>query len=743
MLAPIPGRGCASTLHHAPGHVVNSNVLVPCAWLCISVRQVERRCGIAWGRERGSMGDHRVYRDYNYELGQQLLALRTRVTLTQSALAEQLGVHRRSVQNWETGISYPRAELLQRLIAVFLRQRAFTPGNERAEAQALWQQASQDAPHPLPAFDEVWFDQTFKRLSVEATKRSDSQVIEQRDAQTLKRSNAQTLIDWSEAIDVPTLYGRESELSTLQRWVVDEHCRVIAVLGLGGIGKSSLAITLAHQVLAQFDVVVFRSLRNGPPLTELLDQTIRAVSEQQVAPPEQLGDKIARLIQLLRERRCLLILDNFESLMQPGAPTGTYRTGYAEYGELLRALSEREHQSCLLLTSREKPAELGAHEGRTTPVRTLPLTGLDHRACQRILEARDITATSTSVSALAQLYGGNPLALQLISEPIHDLFGGDVAAFLALGDAFFNGVGHLLAQQFGRSTPLEQAILYWLAIERELVPLSALLANLVEAVPLREALVALESLRHRMLIERAAERPAFTLQPVILEFLTDQLVEAVQHELVDGQPQLVRSHALVQATAKDYVRRSQEQLIARPLLERLVGASGDADELEHQLLLRLAFWRAQPRSEQGYGPGNVINLLRLLRGELRGLDLSRLAIRQAYLAEVDAQDARLIDAEVADTVLAEAFHFPGSVALSGDGALLAAGTSTGQVGRWRVGDRARVGAVSGHAGAIRGVALSADGQLVASGGLDGTVRLWEAGSGARRATVQGHVGHVW
>src|SRR5262249_62041961 len=142
------------------------------------------------------------------------------------------------------------------------------------------------------------------------------------------------------------------------------------------------------------------------------------------------------------------------------------------------------------------------------------------------------------------------------------------------------------------------------------------------------------------------------------------------------------SHALVQATANEYVRHSQERLIATPLLERLVGASGDAEGLEKRLLLLLASWRERPRNEQGYGPGNVINLLRLLRGELRGLDLARLAIRQAYLAEVDAQDARLVDAELADTVLADAFHFPVSVALSGDGALLAAGTSTGQVGLW-------------------------------------------------------------
>jgi WD40 repeat protein/class 3 adenylate cyclase len=556
-------------------------------------------------------------------------------------------------------------------------------------------------------------------------------------------SGQRSVVDWGEAIAVPTLYGRERELGTLQRWVVDERCRVVALLGLGGIGKSSLAITLAHQVLAQFDAVLFRSLRNGPPLADVLDQTIRAVSDQQATPPEQLPDKIARLVQLLRERRCLLILDNFESILEPDALSGTYRSGYNDYGALILALSEREHQSCLLLTSREKPSELGLHEGRSAPVRALQLAGLEDYACQLILEAKDISGAAPTVSALARLYGGNPLALQLISEPIHELFGGDVGAFLATGDAFFNGVGQLLAQQFGRSTPLEQAILYWLAIEREPVPLSALLANLDQAVPQREVLVALESLRHRMLIERAATKPAFTLQPVILEYVSDQLVEAVHHELVAGSPQLLCSHALIQATAKDYVRHTQERLIARPLLERLLRAYDHVDALERQMLILLASWREQSSREQGYGPGNIINLLRLLRGDLRGLDLARLAIRQAYLAEVDAQDVRLVGAQLANTVLAEAFHFPSSVVLSGDGALLAAGTSTGEVCLWRVVDRTSLWAVQGHTGGAWSVALSSDGQLAASGGGDGMVRLWEADSGRLVATLQGHSGAVW
>jgi len=65
-----------------------------------------------------------------------------------------------------------------------------------------------------------------------------------------------------------------------------------------------------------------------------------------------------------------------------------------------------------------------------------------------------------------------------------------------------------------------------------------------------------------------------------------------------------------------------------------------------------------------------VNLLRLLRGDLRGLDLSRLAIRHAYLQGVDAQDASLAGAQLAQAVLAEAFAYPTAVALSADGAFV-------------------------------------------------------------------------
>jgi hypothetical protein len=191
--------------------------------------------------------------------------------------------------------------------------------------------------------------------------------------------------------------------------------------------------------------------------------------------------------------------------------------------------------------------------------------------------------------------------------------------------------------------------------------------------------------------------------------------------------------------ARDYVRRSQERLIAAPLLEQLMATYGGAKRVESRLRHLLGAWQGRPAAEQGYGPGNVVNLLRLLRGDLRGLDLSRLAIRQAYLQETEAQDVTLTGARLSQSVLAEAFGQIFSVALSPDSALLAAGASGGEVCLWRVADRTPILSVRGHAGITYAVALSADGRRLASGGGDGVVKLWDAGSGACPVTMPGHI----
>src|SRR5262245_4466207 len=104
-----------------------------------------------------TMGRHRPYQPRYYTVGQTLLTLRTRTKLTQAELATLVGVNRRSIQHWENGEAYPKEDGLQRLIAVFLAQGVFTPGQEQVEAAQLWEQISAAAPRHLALFDAAWF----------------------------------------------------------------------------------------------------------------------------------------------------------------------------------------------------------------------------------------------------------------------------------------------------------------------------------------------------------------------------------------------------------------------------------------------------------------------------------------------------------------------------------------------------------------------------------------------------------
>ncbi len=616
------------------------------------------------------------YRERDYAFGQAMLTLRTNLGLTQAGLADRLGVSRRAVAEWEAGSAYPKAERLKEFLALCVQHQAFPAGREAEEIRMLWKAA-----HQKVLLDELWLQMLLGAHRPQLAPVAPPPVEQTRATdQARPRPELWPRVDWGEALSVPSFYGRKPELAQLTGWVAQERCRVVSVLGLGGIGKSALAVSLMHQVAPHFEVVIWRSLRDAPSCEVLLDDCLQVLAPQPPREgPSSLERRLGLLLEYLRERRVLQVLDNLEVLLEEGEGTGRMRAGYEDYARLLRQVAQTEHQSCLLLTSREKPRDLVALEGSRTPVRSLRLSGLDALASAQLLLEKDVAGTLPEREQLVERYGGNPLALKIVAQTIVDLFGSEIAPFLEQGEVVFGGVRELLAEQFDRLSAIEQRVLLWLAILREPVTFEELLEVLATPLSRAQALEALAALRRRSLVERGQRRGSFTLQSVVLEYAAARFIAEATSEIEQGRLTRLIEHGLELATAKEYVRQTQQRLLVAPLLADLHGYLG-REGVEERLLALLPQLRARADYSQGYGPANVLALLREQRGHLRGLDLSHLSLRGVYLQGVEMQDATLSGAVVEHSVFTEPIDDIATVTMSRNGQYWAAANWGGKCG---------------------------------------------------------------
>jgi WD40 repeat protein/transcriptional regulator with XRE-family HTH domain len=699
------------------------------------------------------------YRERDYAFGQIMLTLRTEIGLTQDALAKYLGVSRRTVGEWEGGNSYPKAEHLKEVIALAVQNQAFPKGSEAEEVRAVWK-----AGHQKVLLDERWLSalleqqhsrhlhlvsKPVERTMLDAPTKPPPPSGPRASAASTRAPEASPRVHWGDEVAVSTFYGREQEKAMLSQWVVQEHCQVMGVLGIGGIGKSALSVSIMYQLARHFEVVIFRSLRDAPTLEALLADCLQTISLQPLGvlpagqahgqaqgtvPTEQC---ISLLLSHLRSSRTLLVLDNLECLLQQGDVRGHFRPGFEGYGLLLRRVAETVHRSCLIFTSREKPADIRLSESISPSVRSLRLTGLDAATCKQILAEKIVIGTEAEQERLVELYAGNPLALKIVAETIVDLFGGEIGLFLNSETLVFGSISDLLDEQFVRLSALEQSVLYWLAIMREPVTLDELLKLLVTSPPRVQVLEALDGLHRRSLIERGKRLGSLTLQSVVLEYVTGVLIVEGSRELKLGCLHLLIEHGLSQAHAKEYVRKSQERLLVSPLLANLQNAyQGQSDRIglspaqsvsvEEQLLRQLKGLRELTDTTQGYGPANLIALLRMLRGNLNALDLSHLCIREVYLQDIEMQDASMAGSLIQDCVWTSAVDVAWAVAMGGNGKWWASGGIQGQVRVWEgVHPHALHLNFQAHTDFVYALAFSRDGRFLASGSQDGTIKLWD------------------
>ncbi|GCE17107.1 helix-turn-helix domain-containing protein [Dictyobacter kobayashii] len=338
------------------------------------------------------------------DLGNILGMLRNRATLTQNELGKEVGVSTTTIRKWESAISAPKASNLKKVIETYIRLGAFTIGSEEQEARSLWQHAALNE-----AFDAAWFALIANPPASDSeASMTDHSCIS---PATEKRPPYHNLPQRY----YQNFFGRQEELQTL-RTLLQPYPRsryfLVAIDGIGGIGKSTLALEAMYYyyenygslaLQEHFDALIWisakrrvltaqRILQRPQTFTNLLDlyleiEAVLALSIDRQAPLNQ----HRRLITYaLSKIRTLMVVDNLEEIDDEA---------------LLAFLLELPEPTKAIVTTRH----------RIDVAYTIRLHDLSYRDALALIqfEARhkNIQLTSLIADALYQRTGGLPLAI--------------------------------------------------------------------------------------------------------------------------------------------------------------------------------------------------------------------------------------------------------------------------------------------------------------------------------------------
>ena len=537
------------------------------------------------------------------------------------------------------------------------------------------------------------------------------------------------------ALQLKAFHGRKKELAELIQWAVRDRCRLISIVGFAGIGKTKLSLKLTRQVEEEFEYIIWRKLYATLPLESLLKELIKFVSDSRetelaTTTTEALTEQ---LLGYLKERRCLLILDNIESI-EHGDCAGGYQE---EYETFFDCIGTREHLSCLLLTSRVKFSSLEKMEGTLSLVRSLELGGLDIEAGRKIFQdiARNLDsefqeATEEDWQHLISFYKGNPLALQFVAIHILKIYSGNLAQFLEQDFKVLEKIEQLFNYHFEFLTSDETTIMYWLALSREGISMDELKKYLVSDTEKKLLPQTLDGLDRKIPIERSGDR--LTLHSLLMEYTTERMVEKVCEEVTSRKLELFNSHPLIQASAKDYIKDEQIRLILQPIIDRLKESFGlePQNSLENRLPQLLENLN---RKYPGYRAGNLINLMRYAGIDLSGMDFSGMTIWEADLQDVELYGVNFAYCNIKNCSFSQIIDRPQAIALHPKQNLIAVADRINGIGLYSLEDW-QLHLNLDQSKEIKELAFSPNGNFIAGISRRRTVQVWSTDTGECRYT---------
>ncbi|QJB43227.1 AAA family ATPase [Dolichospermum flos-aquae] len=305
-------------------------------------------------------------------------------------------------------------------------------------------------------------------------------------------------------------YGRETELQTLSHWLINQNTRLISIVGLPGIGKTTLIKRFVDLNLQNFNIIIWKNIKLSDSLDSIIAEIFKAINSEFI----QTENKLTQLFNLFRQQKCLIIIDNIQELFTPGQFAGQYKAEYKDYKTFLTMITEIEHQSSLILISQEQCQEMICIDEELYPVKCLELQGLDNTDILKNQKLKD----EESLSKLINLYEGNPAYLQDISSLIRNIFQGKISDFLSEGLLLTENMKYQLSELFNRLSTVEQQIVLEMSKSNKPVNREQLRESL--SLSSMELINGLQSLKRRYLVTTIeSDKTLFILSPVFREYV--------------------------------------------------------------------------------------------------------------------------------------------------------------------------------------------------------------------------------
>ena len=545
-------------------------------------------------------------------------------------------------------------------------------------------------------------------------------------------------IDWGDHQETAGFVHRQAELDKLHQWIVENSLPLITISGIAGIGKSALAAKFTEQSTDHFEQLIWRSLKPPHKFIDLITELQTALNILPKADNSSIQEKMSALLNYFGQHRCLIILDGLEITHSPTSQLGNEKQHTAELKDFFQSLFLKKHRSTILITSRQPLDIPGLQTLGADQSPTLQLASFSEDSVQELLGLRgDFTGEDNDWKLLTEQYGGNPLALQIVSTNILDYFEGNVTEFISEGQVVFQGLSAFLEQQWAALSSSEQWLMFYLAMRHAPVGFKEIKSDALESSLQRRLTEVLSSLVRRSLILKRNNH--FSLQTAISEYAIFHLVETLAQEITTQQFKLIGQLPLRKISSPAYLQNWQKQIISSPILEAVASQLPSNITTPNYLKTLITSCKQNPPD---YTPGNLVNLFIETGTPISDIDLSDLPLWEVNFASLPIHQATLQNSDLSRTQFSHAFSGVTATAFSPNSDRFVTGHADGMIYLWDSKGR-QIQSLSGHTGWIWDVCWTPNGEFIVSVSEDHSLRVWSQATGDLRYQLDEHTERIW